>query len=331
MSATRLEIPDLAEQLQSLVAQVPPGRVTTYSALAKSLGNSMATRWVAHYALGQYDRGDAPFHRVVPGDGQIGRYSIPDREARIARLAAEGVEVRSGAVDVAKLLFRDFVGDHPLERLQELQRDVESQVTLRGVRKVPAVVAGVDVSYPADDEGVAAYTLLDVETGKLLWSTTVRCRVKFPYIPTYLTFRELPVHLELFDKVREAGKMAEVVLVDGTGILHPRHAGIATHLGVIADLPTIGVTKRLLVGRVDLEGIDPLESRPIEHEGKTIGVAIRPSARTRRPLFVSPGHRIDLKTAEAIVRRVLLGRRLPEPLFWADHLSRMAGKEAATP
>jgi deoxyribonuclease V len=137
-----------------------------------------------------------------------------------------------------------------------------------------------------------------------------------------LSFRELPSLLDLIAEVRAAGKMAEVILVDGSGILHPRRAGAASHLGVAAGVSTIGVTKKLLCGRVDIEEMQPLESRPVQFEDHLIGFAIRPTAGSLRPLFVSPGHGVDLTFSEEVVRQTLLGRRLPEPLYWADRLSK---------
>ena len=110
--------------------------------------------------------------------------------------------------------------------------------------------------------------------------------------------------------------------MNGSGILHPRHFGVAAHLGVAADAATIGVTKKLLCGKVDTEGMAARESRPVFHEDRLVGAALRPTSGSRRPLFVSPGHRVDVPFAEGVVRRLLLGRRLPEPLYWADRLSR---------
>jgi deoxyribonuclease V len=173
---------------------------------------------------------------------------------------------------------------------------------------------------------VAGYALVDVATGELLWSTTIRRPVCFPYITSYLTFRELPLLVDLIDEVRAHDRIAPVVLVDGTGILHPRQAGIASHLGVIAGLPTIGVTKKLLCGEVDIAGLQPLESRPVLFEDQPIGVAIRTASGSRRPLFISPGSGLDLASAEQIVRAVLSVRRLPLPLYWADKLSRRHAK-----
>jgi len=117
-----------------------------------------------------------------------------------------------------------------------------------------------------------------------------------------------------------------VTLVDGTGILHPRRAGIACHLGVASGISTIGITKKLLCGKVDTRGLRPLESRPIHLDEVPIGVAIRPTSGSLRPLFASPGNRIDLGSAERIVGAVLAGKRLPLPLYWADRLSRRCAK-----
>jgi deoxyribonuclease V len=189
---------------------------------------------------------------------------------------------------------------------------------------MPSLAAGVDVSYAGPEEGVAAYALVDVATAKLVWSTTVRRRVGFPYITTYLSFRELPLLVDVLNAARQAGRMAEVVLVDGSGMLHPRRAGVACHLGVIEDLPTIGVTKKLLAGRVELSDMNPREPRPVLLNGRPAGIAIRSTAGSRRPIFVSPGHRTSLPLAETLVLRLLTGHRLPEPLYWADRLSRLA-------
>ena len=131
--------------------------------------------------------------------------------------------------------------------------------------------------------------------------------------------------------MRAAGQLAPLLLVDGSGILHHRHAGIASHLGVAAALPTIGVTKKLLCGQVDIEGMKPFESRPVLHQQRLIGMALRPTAGSRRPIFLSPGHRVDVPFAEQVVGRLLAGHRLPEPIYWADRLSRQAAGTLAKP
>ncbi|OHB73720.1 MAG: hypothetical protein A2V70_00355 [Planctomycetes bacterium RBG_13_63_9] len=215
-----------------------------------------------------------------------------------------------------------FLSDRPLERLKRVQEALVAKVSLRRRKRMPWLVGGLDVSYTASGAAVAAYALVATDSAQLVWSTSMGRPVAFPYISTYLSFRELPIFLELLDQVRAAGRMAEVLLVDGSGILHQRQAGIATHLGVVASLPTIGVTKKLLCGRVEIDRMQPMESRPVMYEDRLIGVALRTNSASRRPIFVSPGNRLDVQFAEQVVRRVQGGHRLPEPLYWADRLSR---------
>ncbi len=316
------EIPDLVSQLRGLLAQVPAGRVTTYGALADGLGNRIAARWVGHFAL-HHDHADAcPCHRIVRATGELGQYIGGPEDAQARRLADEGIDVRGGFVDLDRFGYDRFVSDRPLEQLQRVQEALLAKVSLRRRRRIPRLVGGVDVSYPDPETGVAAYALVETDSGQLVWSTRIRCRVAFPYITSYLAFRELPILLELLREVRTARQMSEVLLVDGSGMLHQRHAGIATHLGVVASLPTIGVTKKLLCGAVDVEEMQPEESRPVVYEDRIIGVALRPTSGSRRPIFISPGHRLDVAFAERLVRRLLTGHRLPEPLYWADRLSR---------
>lgn len=309
-----------------LVGQVPAGRVTTYGTLAGALGDRIAARWVGHAMLDHGHTPDCPCHRVVRASGELGLYAAGSARQKVRRLRAEGVDVRRETVDLGSFGFDDFQGGRPLERLRRLQGQMVARLSLRGRRRVPELVGGVDVSYTKTGEGVGAYALVEARSGRLVWSTTVRRPVRFPYITSFLAFRELPVLLDLIDAVRGAGRLAEPVLVDGSGILHPRRAGIASHLGVAAELATIGVTKKLLCGSVDWSGLKPRESRPVVHEDRPAGVALRPTAGSLRPIFVSPGHRTGLPYAEAVVRRLLLGRRLPEPLYWADKLSRQASR-----
>lgn len=318
------EIPDLPRRLDELIWQVPMGKVTTCGELAEALGNRIAARWVGYHTLHHEHQADCPCHRVVRAGGQLGQYVAGSALAKARRLKAEGVEVRGETIDLDRFGFTGFESDRPLAKLQAAQEKLLGRISLRGRSRTPEFVGGVDVSYPRPDEGVGAYALVEVDSGRLVWSTTVRRGVVFPYITTYLAFRELPVLLDLLDEVRAAGRLSETVLVDGSGVLHQRHAGVASHLGVVAGVPTIGVTKKLLCGQVDVDGMAPQESRPVEHEGRTIGVAIRPTSRSRRPIFVSPGHRVNLAYSELVVRRLLCGRRLPEPLYWADRLSREA-------
>jgi deoxyribonuclease V len=290
--------------------------------LAEALGDRIAARWVGHFALHHDHPPDCVCHRIVRAGGVLGGYAASSVERKARRLADEGILVRNGLVDLDRFGFCEFASDRPLDRLRAIQESVRPQIILRPRRRIPKWVGGVDVAYPNPDEGCAAYALVETATGKLVWSTTLRRRVVFPYITTFLSFREIPILLELLAEVRAAGQMAEVVMVDGTGILHHRRAGIASHLGVAASLPTIGVIKKLLCGNVDLDAMAPGESRPIVLDDRWSGVAIRPTDGSPRPIFVSPGHRVDVEYCDRLTRRLLIGRRLPEPIYWADRLSR---------
>ncbi len=315
-------VPNLVRTLLTLLSQIPPGRVATCGDLAEALGNRIAARWVGHYALHHEHDAGCPCHRVVRLGGKLGGYAAGSLQAKARKLKAEGVEVHQGVIDLEEFAFGDFQSNRPLERLRRIQEEVQRQIILRSRRRMPKLVGGVDVAYPRPGVGVAAYVLVNVATSELVWSTSVCRPVGFPYVSTYLSFREIPIYLDLLDMVRKAGRMAEVLLVDGSGIIHHRHAGIASHLGVVAGVPTIGVTKKLLCGQVDIKHMSPGESRPVIYEDQLIGIALRATAGSLRPLYVSPGHRVNVAFCEQLVRQLLTGRRLPEPIYRADRLSR---------
>jgi deoxyribonuclease V len=278
---------------------------------------------------------------VVRADGNLGLYIDGNTADKARPLTAEGVAIETTSsdemwIDLSSFGFDDFQTDLPLAKLRKLQHDLAAKVRLSHRTRIPSLVGGVDVSYTStsgehDNWAVAAYVLVDGKNGSVVWSTTVSRAAVFPYITTYLTFRELPILLELLDRVRKAGKDSPVIMVDGTGILHPRRAGIASFLGVAADHPTIGVIKKQLCGRVNLDGMKHLESRPIllgnKPDERPVGAAIRPTPKGHRPIFVSPGHRVNLDFASELARRMLFGQRLPAPLYHADRLSRYTARE----
>ncbi len=327
MSVTLPEIPDLAACLRGLWNQIPPGRVTTYGDLADALGDRIAARWVGGFAMHHEHDEACPCHRIVRADGGLGNYVTGRAKDKSRRLATEGVATRSGIVSLGRYRFTQFESDRPLVPLRQLQESLAQRISLRPPKRTLKLAAGVDVSYSSNGDGVAAHVLVEPASGDVLHKTIVRRGVRFPYITSYLSFRELPLLVALLDEVDREGHAADVLLVDGSGMLHHRHAGIATHLGVLRGQPTIGVTKKLLCGSVELDGLRPMQSRPVLLDGEPIGVALRPTAGSRRPIFLSPGHRMDLATAEEIVRSLLRGRRLPEPLHWADRLSRQAARQ----
>ena len=207
-------------------------------------------------------------------------------------------------------------GDVP--RARHLQTELAARVRLHDVTPEPCLVAGVDVGF--EDGGAitrAAAVLLDAATMRPLADAVARLPTRMPYIPGLLSFRELPAVLAALAQLPQ---VPELILVDGHGVAHPRGLGIAAHLGVITDLPTIGVAKKILVGTHDTVGPQRGDRAPLMHRGHMIGTVLR-SKDGIQPLIVSPGHRVSHATA---VERVLAygrGYKLPEPTRLADRLA----------
>jgi len=197
----------------------------------------------------------------------------------------------------------------------EIQRRVAERVRLEPLEEPPERVAGVDVSYRGDRYRAAA-VVVDADTLKPLETRTAEGRVRRPYEPGFLAFREGPPALKVLK-----GLDYDLLLVNGHGIAHPRRAGLASHLGVALDRPTVGVARRPLVGRPLGEPERVGDAVPLFHRGEKVGhlVLTRPDC---RPLVVSPGHRCSHRDAVEWVLRLVRGGKWPEPLRLADRLSK---------
>lgn len=317
-------LPDLRAELVGLIRQIRPGQAASYGQLAAALGDRVAARWVGHAVRHEIVDESLPLHRITLADGTPGGHLGADKAATLAILAAEGVPLKGPRVDLPRATAR-LAGAAPLARLRGLQETFEPVLPDRQQQSIRSV-GGIDVSYHGN-EAFAAYALFaSPDDGEPQFSLVHRRSVSFPYISGYLTFRELPALLALLDEVRSQDKLADVILVDGSGLLHPRRAGIAAMFGAVADIPTIGVTKKLLVGRMERMPTEPGEAQPVWVAGELAGYGLLPRSGTTRPLYVSPGHQVSVAEAIAIARRCLGQRRLPTPIFWADRLSRQAAK-----
>ena len=321
-------LPDMEYKLMELVRQVPNGRVTTYGRLAEALGDPVAARWVGHFLRHHTHEPTCLCHRVVRAGGELGGFVTGNIDEKARLLRADEIEVAADSVDLDRYGFSDFAGEQPLDQLRDFQSQLKNELLLSYDGTSPKLIAGVDVSYSANGDGVAAYALVDASSHDLVWSTTIRDAVRFPYITSYLAFRELPLLVQLLNEAVGLSPPADVVIVDGSGVMHPRGAGIASQLGIVANIPTIGVTKKLLCGHVDLREMQPGEMRPVVMDGDRVGVALRHRQTSKRPLFISPGHRIDVDTAAQLVCHLSESRPLPEPIYWADRLSRREAKTA---
>jgi len=205
-----------------------------------------------------------------------------------------------------------------LERLAELQERLACRVELkRGIRQVN-LVGGADFGYSTDKKRIGASIVILRFPGFEIVeiSQTIR-KVGFPYIPSFLSFREGPVFFDAFRKIK---KKPDVTFIDGNGIAHPRKMGLASYVGVILDIATIGCAKNPMYPFL----------LPPEHRGaytslmndrqEKVGVCLRTRAGVK-PVFVSPGHRIDVLTSMELVLKCSRFR-IPEPLRTAHRLSR---------
>lgn len=200
-----------------------------------------------------------------------------------------------------------------------LQQRLRSQLILEGTVGTMERVAGADVAFL--DGGKTAHgavVVLSVPGFHVLEMVEETRPVTFPYIPGLLSFRESPVLLACFERL---ATRPDVVLVDGQGQAHPRRFGIASHLGLWLDLPTVGVAKSRLCGTHPPLPEAVGSTVELTNHGESIGVVLRSRAGTE-PLYISPGHRISLEGAVAVVRQCLAGSRLPEPTRIADEQSR---------
>jgi deoxyribonuclease V len=171
-------------------------------------------------------------------------------------------------------------------------------------------VAGADISFDRGSDTVfAGFVVLRLPELTVSETAGVRTTATFPYIPGLLSFRETPPLLEAWEQLETR---PDALLCDGQGLAHPRRFGIACHLGVILDLPTVGCAKSILVGRHEPVGAAPGDWAPLVHRGETVGAALRTRPKVS-PVYVSIGHRTDLPTAIALVRRCAGPTRLPEP------------------
>lgn len=196
------------------------------------------------------------------------------------------------------------------QRLRAMLHD-EPPIALDSVR----TIAGIDASYT--DVGRAAIVVLTYPDLQLVEQVTAVHESVFPYIPGLLSFREGPV---VEDAMRKLTTSPDLLMFDGQGYAHPRRMGLACHMGLYLDRPSVGCAKSRLVGRYADPGPNAGDRSPLIDHGETIGVVLRSKPRTN-PLFISPGYKMTLENALEVVLQTLRGYRLPEPTRLADKLA----------
>ena len=199
-----------------------------------------------------------------------------------------------------------------------LQRQLRGRVLSEDRIGEVRYVAGVDVGYEdALHIARAAVAVLGFPTLELVDWAVARAPVRFPYVPGLLSFRETPAVLQAFARLRID---PDLVLYDGQGVAHPRRFGIACHVGVLLDVPTIGVAKTRLIGEQPRDPRRKGEWVPLTDRDEVIG-AVLCTRDAVKPLYVSVGHRVSLATAVRYVLACVSRYRLPETTRWADRLA----------
>lgn len=222
--------------------------------------------------------------------------------------------------------------DSPIEELfrfknikeaEILQKILSERIILEDRFLALNLIGGVDVSFSKDQRAIGVIVVMKYPSMEILEFSYYSKMDSFPYIPGFLSFREGPIIIEAWKRLKNK---PDILLVDGQGYAHPRNLGIASHLGVALDIPTIGCAKNLLVG--DFEQPAPLKGSrsPIFYRGKAIGIALRTKDNVK-PVFVSPGHRVSFETSVKIVMSSVTKYRIPEPLRYAHQYSKSILKE----
>ncbi|MBI4850471.1 MAG: deoxyribonuclease V [Acidobacteria bacterium] len=207
----------------------------------------------------------------------------------------------------------------------EIQKKLREQVKIQKLSGKVRYIAGADMSFEKFSNIVyAGFVVIDVKTLEVVGSSTIVTEAKFPYISGLFSFREVPPLLEAWKKLDVE---PDVVVLDGQGIAHPRRFGLASHIGLIINKPTIGCAKTVLVGKYHDLAPYAGSTAPLMDRGEQIGMALRTQNRVR-PVFISVGHLIDLVDALKVIKNTIDKYRIPTPTREAHLLVNRARVDA---
>jgi deoxyribonuclease V len=195
---------------------------------------------------------------------------------------------------------------------KELREEIRLVPLAETLGREPEVIGGCDVSMDRfASDGFAGFVNLSYPSLEVIGESVAGARIPLPYIPGLLSFREMPMLLKAWEKLE---RKPDVLMADGIGIAHPRRLGIASHLGLALDIPTIGCAKSVLIGKYEEPGLEAGSTSDLvdPRTGEVIGAAVR-TKRNVSPVFISPGHLITLEDAVRIALACVLKHRLPEP------------------
>ena len=191
-----------------------------------------------------------------------------------------------------------------------LQKELQTQLELRPLSQKPRLVAGADLSFDKGSDTVyAGIVVISLPDLSIVEERGLQLTAPFPYVPGLLSFREAPAVLQVWEQLENR---PDVLILDGQGTAHPRGLGLASHLGLWLQIPTIGCAKTLFVGKFDELDETRGAQSPLIYKKQTVGAALRTKTRVN-PVFVSPGNRIDLESSIEVLLACDGGYRIPEP------------------
>ncbi len=193
------------------------------------------------------------------------------------------------------------------QELEKIQLELARKVKLLDDWKKLELIGGADLGYK---KPVACLVILNKDM-EIVEKVEMKHQVKFPYIPGFLAFREGPT---ILDCLENAENKPDILFVDGHGVAHPRGLGLASWVGLVSGIPTIGIAKSRLVGKYETPKDG--EARPLLMNDKQVGWVFKPPG--KRQIFISPGHLVSLESSLEITKKFILDHRMPEPLYLAD-------------
>jgi deoxyribonuclease V len=209
-----------------------------------------------------------------------------------------------------------------VQSLTARQKEMSQQVLIAKPDFPIHTIAGCDSSFIGENI-LSVFVLLSYPGLEILEIQSHYGPVELPYIPGFLAFREAPNLLRAYEKL---ARKPDLIMVDGHGIAHPRRLGIASHLGVLLNKPTMGVAKKILVGKYELPPPEKGQLTPIFYRQEHIANTLRTKDKVK-PVFVSPGHLMDLESATRIALETTRKHKLPEPTRLADHYAAVLKKD----
>lgn len=204
-----------------------------------------------------------------------------------------------------------------IAQLKAEQQRLQEKIQLKPCTQPLSYIAGCDSAFIGEDI-FSIFVVLHFPDFEEVEVQTHRSPTPLPYIPGYLAFREVPNVIAAFNKLKT---IPQLIMVDGHGIMHPRRLGIATHLGISLNIPTIGIAKKKLFGTYSEPGPTKGSYTFVTDKDETLGVALC-SKDNVKPIFVSPGHLTDVESAHRLVMQSLKNYKLPEPTRIADKYSK---------